>query len=213
MKSAAWGALCVLVVGVVLVEAGPYLRADEIAFIPYLENRFSLFVHVFGGSVALLVGPLQLMPAVREHSPLLHRRLGGLYLAGIGVGSLGSVSLAFNSAVGWTVGASLLTLTGFWIITSAVALAAVRNGRLTEHRRWAIRSFVLTFGFVTFRLMGALPIYPLSATVLERTTTAVWLSWVVPLFATELAFSWRSGRSGGTRGLSDEEAPARGAGS
>jgi uncharacterized membrane protein len=192
MKNSVWGVVWVLVIGIVVVEAGPYLWLDEIAYGPYQENRLWLFFHVLGGSVALLVGPLQLLSAIRVHSPLLHRRLGRVYLAGIGAGSLGSISLAFNSAVGWTVGASLLTLNLFWIITSAFAFAAVRNGRLTEHRRWAIRSYVLAFGFVTLRIVDALPIYPLSATTPERTTTAVWLAWVVPLFATEVAFSWRS---------------------
>src|SRR4051812_35586398 len=49
------------------------------------DNLFKnpwLLIHVAGAATALLVSPLQLVPAIRRGRPAVHRWVGRLYVAG-----------------------------------------------------------------------------------------------------------------------------------
>ena len=85
-----------------------------------------------------------------------------------------------------------------------MALFAIRQRHIQQHRDWMIRSYVVTFAFVLFRLMvevmtaldlGALP---------ERYATAAWLCWAIPLLVAEPVLQWRqiSSRAGAAAGPS-----------
>jgi hypothetical protein len=68
-----------------------------------------------------------------------------------------------------------------------MALYAIRERAIEAHKIWMIRAYVVTFGFVTFRLVEIwLPAFA------AREVTAIWLSWVVPLFVTILVQSFIS---------------------
>jgi hypothetical protein len=59
------------------------------------------------------------------------------------------------------------------------------QGRFAEHRRWMIRSFVLTFGAVTLRLY--LPLAPLlHIDFMDVYRASAWVSWVPNLILAEL---------------------------
>ncbi len=62
-----------------------------------------------------------------------------------------------------------------------------------------IRSYVVTFAFVTFRMWMGLPLWEGQRTA--RVATVAWLSWVVPLFLTDVVLQARRwsglGRGGG----------------
>jgi Predicted membrane protein (DUF2306) len=38
-----------------------------------------------------------------------------------------------------------------WITTASMAYISVMRGRILQHKEWMIRSYVVTFAFVTFR--------------------------------------------------------------
>ena len=54
-----------------------------------------------------------------------------------------------------------------------------------------LRSYVVAFGFVTFRLMLISPLFTGLGSVPERLTVLLWLSWTVPLLITEVALQWK----------------------
>ena len=59
-----------------------------------------------------------------------------------------------------------------------------------EHKKWAARSYAVTFAFVTFR-------FGVIAGVLTHLGSApvpvwLWLSWTIPLLITELALRFRA---------------------
>jgi hypothetical protein len=55
-----------------------------------------------------------------------------------------------------------------------------------------IRSYVVTFAFVTFRWLVDLPlVINLMDKFEERGPTTIWFSWVVPLLITEIVLSWK----------------------
>jgi len=70
-----------------------------------------------------------------------------------------------------------------WIWTSAAALLRARQRRFTDHRAWMIRSYSLTFGAVTVRLLAA-PLFVMTQDPVLAVTLTFW-SWVVNLMVAE----------------------------
>ncbi len=178
-----------------LVAALPYLRWDPAYFgDAFWPRRYGLIVHIAGGSLPLLVGPLQLWLGETRSKLNWHRTLGTLYLLGVAVGVVGSGYLALTTAVGWIYSAGLLGLAVAWTITTGMAYRAIRRRAIEQHREWMIRSYVVTLTFVAFRAivaaLGALEV----GTFEERLTIASWAGWVVPLLALELCLQWRKSR-------------------
>jgi hypothetical protein len=62
----------------------------------YWPRRGWLMLHIAGGLVALLSGPLQLWLGLHHVKVRLHRKLGMVYMAGMTIGSIGAIALAFK---------------------------------------------------------------------------------------------------------------------
>lgn len=110
--------------------------------------------HFLTGGALLLLGPIQLIAAIRNRAPAVHRWIGRVYVAAAAIAGLGG--LAFIAAEG-TVGGPLMAV-GFSIYGALMVLAAVqtyRHGRarrLEAHRAWAIRLFALAVGSWLYRM-------------------------------------------------------------
>jgi len=175
-----------------LVAALPYLRWNPAYFgDAFWPRRYGLIVHIAGGSVALLVGPLQLWLGETRSKLNWHRTLGTLYLLGVAIGVLGSLYLAFTTTVGWLYTVGLLGLAAAWAVTTGMAYGAIRRRAIERHREWMIRSYVVTLAFVVFRAvvagLGAFEV----GTFESRRTIAAWAGWVVPLLILEPCLRWR----------------------
>ena len=187
-----------------LHDAFPYLvEHTEEEYGRYWPDRRSLLAHILGGSIALLAGPFQLWSGLRRRLPRLHRSLGYTYIAGVALGASASFYLTFHTKPDF--GLALFVLAVTWWITIAMAYAAVRNGRLDAHREWMIRSYIVTFAFVSYRYGVGLSVFDgLGA---GRDASVLWLSWVVPMMVLEL---WvQRGRIGPAR-RSPAASPAKG---
>jgi predicted membrane protein DUF2306 len=77
-----------------------------------------------------------------------------------------------------------------WLITTTAGYLEVRRGALARHREWILRSYVVTFGFVTLRAIeGTLRTLGVGNDD-SRFSVAAWLCWTVPLLLLELALRW-----------------------
>ena len=148
-----------------------------------------LYLHIVGSALALLLSPWQLSARVRRRIPRLHRVGGRLTLAGIAVGGTAGLVLSpFNAAgpVG-TAGFGLLAVV--WLGCAAAALRAILRGDVASHRRWAIRTFALTYAGVTLRLW--LAVFIVGSGLDEQTAfdrfypLTAFLSWVPNLLLAE----------------------------
>jgi hypothetical protein len=119
--------------------------------------------------------------------------LGRVYLGAVTVGSLAGFYLAATSANGLAYGAGLFFLSTAWALTTAMAYVAVRRRAIEQHREWMLRSYVVTFAFVFFRLLDnrleANGVPPLDAV-----GTAAWACWAVPLLMLEPMLQYRKMR-------------------
>jgi hypothetical protein len=151
----------------------------------FWDVRWWLVLHIVGGTVALLVAPVQLISAGNPKHKYLHRVAGFVYIGGIALAGGAGFYLALDSVVGWTVGLALMVLNLFWVGATGMAFYAAIERCWQEHRIWMIRSIIMTFGFVSFRFLRESPAFPLESSFAERTTASVWMAWVVPILVFE----------------------------
>jgi uncharacterized membrane protein len=171
--------------GFFVAVALPYLRLDPAVLTRYSSRRVWLLAHVGFGAVALLVGPLQLWLGITQRAVWLHRRLGLVYVTCVGVGAVAAFYLAAHTSLGWVFGTGITALAIAWIVTTTMAVAAIRRGLIAQHKEWMVRSYVVTFAFVTFRVLWAGLQAARIGTVQEQLGAASWFCWAVPLLVTE----------------------------
>ena len=169
----------------------------------YWTMRAWLLMHMTGGTVALLTGPWQFWTGFRVRYARLHRWTGRIFLcAVVAVGSLGAFRMAIATTFGWAFGFALLGLAAAWFTTAAMAYYAILKRRIQIHKEWMVRAYVVTFAFVTFRVVN--DYYPGACLqpAGDRAITIGWACWVAPLFFMEIVSQLRSMPSSNGRGLS-----------
>jgi len=162
-----------------------YLTVDRDRFGIYWAHREWLYVHIVAGMVALLSGPVQLWFGLNRRAPIAHRILGVSYVLGVFVSSSTALYLSFHTDFGWVFGMGLTAMSLAWMISTTLATMAICFHLVEQHREWMIRSYVLTFGFVTFRVLAQAFQVAGAGTTIEQMTAASWFSWSVPLLITE----------------------------
>lgn len=174
-----------------LFSDAPNQFVDEMSFRLYFPRRGWLLLHIAGGIVAVLAGPVQLWLGLSDRHMGLHRRLGLTYISGVAIGTVGAVALAVRTPVGWIFGAGLLGLATAWVITTGLAFASIRRSLIQQHKEWMIRSYVVTFAFVTFRVGDVVMQAAGVGEPLQNVAFLAWASWAVPLLITEAVLQGR----------------------
>jgi hypothetical protein len=186
LSLAALGAL-VFIVG----AAMPYfLRIEEAQFRQYWPMRGWLLLHVAMGMVALLSGPVQLWLGLKDIYPKVHKNLGFVYMAAITLGAVSAYYLAFNTSGGIVFGSGLVGLATAWLLTTGMAFLAIKRHLYDQHKEWMIRSYVVTFAFVTFRAFDAV-LEARGIPTLEHLGVSAWFCWSVPLLLNEAVLQGR----------------------
>jgi len=169
----------------------PYFRFNPNYFQEYWPHRARLVFHICGGILALCCGPFQFWTGLRQKAMGLHRWTGRLYLVGVGVGTTGAFLMAVFTQPR-NLGVALMVMATVWILCTATAYGAIIRGLVPMHKEWMMRSYIVTFGFVTFRFIDELPIAArLLGSYADRSANIAWLCWFVPLFAFEMILQAR----------------------
>lgn len=174
-----------------------YLNYNAAGFQEYWAGlrRGWLLLHITGGMTAILIGPWQFSNRLRSRHLKLHRVMGSTYLIAIALGAIGAFSLAVTTTFGWGWGFSLATLAAAWVTTSGMAFYAIRRRQIPVHKEWMVRSYIVTFAFVVFRVFNDYGPTSRLQPVGERVITIVWASWVIPLLAAEVIMQLRRMRT------------------
>lgn len=154
----------------------------------YWAKASWLFPHVVCGILAAVIGPLQFWPRLRRDYLPFHRIAGRVYVVVVLVGSIASLgmSLQLDPKQGaYAMGLAALAVA--WLTTTGLAFVAIRRKNLVQHKQWMVRSYVITFAFVAFRLgLDVMKANDLMQSH-ERLAVLAWGSWAVPLLFTEVA--------------------------
>lgn len=181
----AFGIATFVAVLFIFIFALPYFTMTLDQFGIYRPRHDWLLAHVAGGTVALLIGPMQLWLGFNRSSKVLHGILGVGYVLSVAVGSAAAFYLAAHTDFGWVFGMGMAGLGIAWTITTALAVAAICRRLIQQHREWMIRSYIVTFAFVIFRVLIKLFDVTHSGTLIEQFAAASWLCWSIPLLITE----------------------------
>lgn len=115
--------------------------------------------------------------------------MGKIYLSGILVGAVASLFMSIDhdiiTAHYTTFGMGLVGLAMAWLLTSGMAYWAVRNKNFVQQREWMIRSYVVTCGFTTFRLLTNFMTIKLAMPLNVAADIMAWACWAFPLLVTE----------------------------
>lgn len=165
-----------------------YIIGSQSAPEPILANAFAtpfLVLHVVGAMTSLLVGPLQLMPAIRTASPRLHRTTGRVYVLGCALGAPAGFVLALGTSAGPAAGGPFALSAVLWAAFTWMGVRAILGGRVDDHRKWLLRSYAVLAGAITLRLM--LPAALMSGYEFYPAYRVIsWLNWTINLALVEL---------------------------
>lgn len=186
--------------GVALASARFLIMGVEAAFagLPemaeHLKDRNLAFIlHVSASPIALVLGLFQFLPGLRAKSPALHRWSGRLYVALVLIGGMAGLVLALgiSGRPSAALGFGLMAIV--WIGTTVQAVRLAMAGRFTEHRRWMIRSYAVTFAAVTLRLEMPFFFVLGGMEYAEVSNYVAWMCWVPNLIVAELFLRRRQG--------------------
>jgi len=161
----------------------------------YWSQRGWLLMHITGGMTALLTGPFQFWTGFRMRYATLHRWMGRIFLGGVALGCIGAYRMAIVTTFGWAFGFARLGLATAWFTSGSMALYAILKGQVQVHKEWMVRTYVVTFAFVTFRVLN--DYYPGERLqpANDRAVAIGWACWVLPLMFTEIILQLRRMRA------------------
>ena len=187
---AGWGLAAVLSAGVALYSYRYVPPVDQVFgagasnVLGNLLARPWLAVHAGMAATALMLGPIQFLPAWRRIKGA-HMWLGRLYVVSCLIAGAAGFGLAFGTTAGPIAGLGFGTLAVIWLYVTIQAWRLARARRFDEHRRWMIRSFALTFAAVTLRLQ--IPVSQiLGYDFMESYRIIAWSAWVPNLSLAEI---------------------------
>lgn len=174
----------------IFTAAFRYVTYTEVVYGSYWPRRFGLIPHILGGVVAITTGLVQVWLGTTGRTRRMHIVLGRVYLGAVTVASLAGFYLAATTDGGLVFGSGLFFLSTAWALTTSMAFVAVRRRAIEQHREWMLRSYVVTFAFVSFRLLE----HWLAARGIPRSDAAgimAWACWAVPLLVLEPILQYR----------------------
>lgn len=160
------------------------LKQAAIATGFYLPAYYS---HVLAAGLILLLGLFQLRTNISLRWRRLHKFLGKCYVYGIlFFAAPGGLVMSFFINRGPWVLISFILQSVCWFAFTALAIRAIKHGKVEEHGQWMWRSYALTFAAVTLRLYVFLFTSSYDMSAPEAYGVIAWLSWTINLFAVEI---------------------------
>jgi hypothetical protein len=101
------------------------------------------FGHLAFGGVALVAGALQFSTRLRFERPVVHQRVGTLYVVTVLVSGVSAALMAPVSTGGLAAHFGFGMLAVLWIATTTIAYVTARRRAYNRHRVWMIRSYAL----------------------------------------------------------------------
>ena len=150
-----------LMFGYVLVTRETFLiNPHDPRWLHIASFKWWLLPHGLAGATALLIAPMQFSDRLRRRFIRLHRALGRIYIGGVFIAApLGVYIQHLDERLGCSATFTLETAlqASMWMLTTGIALACIRSGKIQQHRQWMARSFAAgPFVFIEVRVIAGL---------------------------------------------------------
>ena len=158
----------------------------------FFNNQLWVIMHMAGGSLALLLGPVQFWPVIRNRYLSFHRLTGKIYMAGVLLISISAFRLSLiSTCVPCRI--SLFLLTVFVTLSTWFAYKAIKIRNTKVHRQMMVRSYVCVLAFVAVRIDDVFPLDFLFGQLTDPTFRRVvneYFFSFVPLLVAEILMVW-----------------------
>ncbi|UUO06520.1 DUF2306 domain-containing protein [Blastopirellula sp. J2-11] len=163
-----------------------FLLGREDSFVGWY--RITFYIHIIAGPLSLLLGSFLMFSGPRWRQHQLHRWAGRLQMLVLFAALLPSgLVMATEALAGPIAGWGFATLALATGVTAAAAVYYAVQRKLTLHRQWATRTYLLLISPLLFRIANGLLIVIQQDTDQAYRVNA-WLSWLILLAAFEV---WR----------------------
>lgn len=153
----------------------------------FLEYALAGYSHVFGGGIALLLGPFVLSTKFRKRNLNLHRWMGRIYLVGVLASGSAGLFLSTVTMGGPSARLGFGMLAVFWLTSGTMAYIRIRQKRKPLHKMWMYRNYALTLAAVSLRL--GLPAMMANGFEFDTAYQVIaWMCWVPNLIIAEWWF-------------------------
>lgn len=183
----AWFVVGVVIIEFLLITYRKYGHLDAGSYSIFWSRREWLWTHLAGGTLTMLLGPVQFLTQFPRAYPRLHRWTGRCYLLAMLVACMGAAGLIATTPAGFAFRSAFGATALAWLVTALMGFIAIRRKLPQVHRRWMVRNCLVTLAPITFRAMIRIPGVMELAAPSVMIPTLLWLSWVVPLLAYEVA--------------------------
>ncbi|MGL1921253.1 MAG: DUF2306 domain-containing protein [Hyphomicrobiales bacterium] len=186
LKPTGWLLMSILVIAVSIYTIKYFRPGMPNAFQPEIYKAYALElrIHIAGGIIAALAGLTQFWGKFRNKHKNIHRWFGFIYIACVAVSAPIGLILATVSRGGFVTHVGFGILSILWAFTTFKALYHVTQGQIQLHKQWMLRSYALTFAFVTLRAwLGAFIASGIPEDQAYQTVS--WLCWVSNLLIVE----------------------------
>ncbi|MDR6515986.1 DUF2306 domain-containing protein [Chryseobacterium camelliae] len=185
MKKLLFATMCILAL---LVGAYPLLYAFVESKYTFLSSKSpevlhniiwktAFLAHIIFGGLALFIGWRQFGPSFRSKYTGLHRVIGKIYVTAAIISSVSAVYMGFYANGGLVSETGFIILGITWLMTTAIAVAKIRNGQVIQHQQLMTYSYACAFAAVTLRIWYPLLIR-MTGDPVNSYSIVAWLCWV-----------------------------------
>jgi uncharacterized membrane protein len=146
-----------------------------------------IFLHGIPGAIALLTAPIQFSSRIRSRYPAFHRATGYVYFVSVLITAPMGMYVArllssnpVSYTISWVHG-------GSWLLCTLIAIKLVRNGDVSRHREWMMRSYSWALVFLTARIAIRV-INPTDPNVLDA---IVWITIGTAMLWPQMIINWK----------------------
>ncbi len=184
-----WVVYALLVIFVLLTRERTLLDPTSFLHQRYAPIGWLMVLHGVPGAVALVLGVFQFSTRLRSRYLEVHRWMGRAYVWSVFIATPAAIAVGYALSAG----AMMLAVVFHsfaWLSTTAIALYAVRNGNIQQHREWMIRSYPFAMVFILVRAVNGIPaIHRMGEPVLNG---VVWTMLALAALLPSFAIEWRS---------------------
>jgi uncharacterized membrane protein len=181
-------ALGIIGIDFLLTVYGKYQQLDATAYDMFWTRRGWLWVHLAGGALTILLGLVQFLTQWPRAYPHLHRWTGRIYITGMLIACVGATGLIGTSPAPFTIRAAFAAVALAWLTTALIGMIAIRGGRVSSHRRWMVRNYLVTLSPIAFRALIKVPGMMELGPPPVMIPILLWSSWLFPLLICQCVY-------------------------
>lgn len=149
--------------------------------------RTTFYIHIFGGMLAIVLGPLQFIGFIRQRFGKAHKVIGKVYITAVlFISAPTGLYMAIYANGGFYASIGFVLMSVLWFYTTWMGIRTIRKKQIDAHVQWMIRSYAITFSAVSLRLwVPTLSLFS-NFSSLQIIILTAWISWLFNLIIAEL---------------------------